>query len=144
MAALGNLVQLLRLGGYLQWAEPDVASSRFEKSRPDNHFDALKEMFGAAKEQDARLRPTWIPKLPDLFREARLELVQEDVKDAPGYLARAMYECGLVIPQMLASHAGNVALQENIRRLMPMVEQETKQGALLAFTRWTVIGRKPL
>lgn len=88
--------------------------------------------------------PTWIPKLPDLFREAGLELVQEDVKGAPGYLARAMHECGLIIPQMLASQAGNNALQENIRRLMPMVEQETKQGALLAFTRWTVIGRKPL
>jgi hypothetical protein len=31
----------------------------------------------------------------------------------------------------------------DLERLLPRVAEETRQGAVWAFTRWTVVGRKP-
>ena len=44
--------------------------------------------------------------------------------------------------QLVARQSRNQAVLQAVRDLMPQVVAETRQGACLAFTRWTVVGRK--
>ena len=73
-------------GGYLQWAEPDVASFRIEKTSPDNKADALGQLLKLSQGQDARLSPTWVPDLATLFADGGLGEIQTDIRNAPPIL----------------------------------------------------------
>ncbi|KAI1203573.1 S-adenosyl-L-methionine-dependent methyltransferase [Nemania serpens] len=132
-SVLQNLTRLIKPGGYLQWAEPDVASFRIEKTRPGNSTEALDRLLTVSQGQDSRLKPSWVPQLPGLFSTVgKLRDVQADVKNAPGHLAMAMHECNIAIHELLCRTTRNKEVAE-----------ETRAGACWAFTRWTVIGRKP-
>ncbi|QKX57692.1 uncharacterized protein TRUGW13939_04810 [Talaromyces rugulosus] len=135
-AVLERLVSLLRPGGALQWGEPDVSSFRIET------VTALRSLLTLSQPQDDRLRPTWVPQLPKLYRAAGLAAVEEDVRDAPSHLALAMHECNLPIHELVARKSKNKAVIEAVQDLMPQVKAETRQGACWAFTRWIVVGWK--
>lgn len=95
-------------GGYLQWAEPDVASFRIEKTRPGNSTEALDRLLTVSQGQDSRLKPSWVPQLPGLFSTVgKLRDVQADVKNAPGHLAMAMHECNIAIHELLCRTTRN-------------------------------------
>ncbi|KAE8138749.1 hypothetical protein BDV38DRAFT_291811 [Aspergillus pseudotamarii] len=139
-----NLYQLLKPGGYIQWGEPDVSSFRIEKSDPENKIGALTELIQIGQGQDGRLRPTWVPKLPRYFQEIGMEGVESDVKEPPPHLAFAKHECNLIIHELISRKTQNAAVGEKLNHIIPAVARETQQGSYWAFTRWTVIGRKPL
>ena len=131
-------------GGYLQWGEPDVASFRIEQTSPGSDISALTELMKMSQPQDARLSPQWVPKLSALFEAAGLEAVESHViKDAPPHIALATHECNLVIHELVARRSGNSVLLAKVRELMPKLEAETRDGAYWAFTRYTVVGKKP-
>lgn len=140
---LANLVRLIRPGGYLQWAEPDVASFRIEKTKPENKVDALRQLLNLSQGQDARLSPTWVPKLPAFFTDSGLGDVQSDVRNAPPYLALAMHECNLLIHELIARKTNNDGVSRELASLMPEIAKETREGSCWAFTRWMIVGRKP-
>ncbi|KAI0553288.1 S-adenosyl-L-methionine-dependent methyltransferase [Xylaria curta] len=143
-SVLQNLTQLIKPGGYLQWAEPDVASFRIEKTHPGNNTDALERLLHASQGQDSRLRPTWVPQLGDLFSSVgKLCDVHIDVRDAPGYLAMAMHECNITIHELLCRTTRNKEVSHQLETLLTEAAQETREGACWAFTRWTVVGKKP-
>lgn len=129
-------------GGYLQWAESDIASFRIEKTHPENRADALMRLLLLSQGQDSRLLPKWIPHLPQMFKDSGFESVEADIKEASPYMAISMHECNLLVPEMIARKTQNDDVAKGIRELMPEVAKETKDGACWAFTRWTVIGRK--
>ncbi|KAE8374948.1 hypothetical protein BDV26DRAFT_268828 [Aspergillus bertholletiae] len=139
-----NLYQLLKPGGYIQWGEPDVSSFRIEKSNPGNKVDAFTELIRISQAQDARLRPTWVPRLPAYFEDIGMEGVEADVKDPPPHLALAKHECSLIIHELISRKTQNTAVGEELKWIIPEVARETQQGSYWAFTRWSVIGRKPL
>ncbi|CAF9926351.1 hypothetical protein IMSHALPRED_006938 [Imshaugia aleurites] len=140
---LDNLIKLIRPGGYLQWAEPDVASFRIEKTKPENNVDALRQLLHLSQGQDARLSPTWVPNLTTLFTNSGLGDVQSDARDAPPHLALAMHECSLPIHELIARKTQNEGVTHALTDLMPEIAKETREGSCWAFTRWIVIGRKP-
>ncbi|KAK2617041.1 hypothetical protein QQS21_000135 [Conoideocrella luteorostrata] len=137
-----NLLMLLKPGGYLQWAEPDMASFRIEKTRPENKAEALTELIRISQGQDARLSPTWVSNLPNQFQEGGFEQVQADTRNAPGYMALAMHECNLIIHELLVRKTKNTTVKQELTRLIPEAAQETRDGSCWAFTRWSVVGKK--
>lgn len=130
-------------GGYLQWAEPDVASYRIEKTNSDNKVDALGRLLKLSQGQDARLSPTWVPDLASLFTNGGLGDVQTDIRDAPPHLAFAMHECNLMIHELIARKTHNDGVVQELTSLMPEILNESREGPCWAFTRWVVVGRKP-
>ncbi|KAL4938411.1 hypothetical protein BDV06DRAFT_215136 [Aspergillus oleicola] len=132
--AVQNVVQLLKPGGYIQWAEPDVSS---QNTKP------LTELLQVSQIQDPRLSPTWVPGLPATFQSLGLDRVQSDVRDAPPYLALTTHDCNLIVHELIARKTGNIAVREQLGRIIPEAVRESRQGAFWAFTSWTVFGRKP-
>ena len=137
------MVCLTGSGGYLQWAEPDVASFRIEKIDPKNKVDALRQLLTLSQGQDVRLSPTWVPSLAALFTDGGLRDVQSDVRDAAPHLALAMHECNLLIHELIARKTQNESLVQELTSFMPEIAKETREGSCWAFTRRVVIGRKP-
>ncbi|KAL2759085.1 hypothetical protein ACRALDRAFT_2041091 [Sodiomyces alcalophilus JCM 7366] len=131
-------------GGYLQWGEADVASFRIEKVRADAETDALRELLQLSQPQDSRLSPKWVSGLPRLFSTEGLDLIEADVRDAPPHLAWTTHQCNLLVHELLARQAGNQHASTVLQALMPRVVNETMQGSYWAFTRYTVVGRKPV
>lgn len=139
------LVSSAEPGGYLQWAEADVASFRIEKTNPNNSTEALTRLLSLSQGQDTRLNPKWVPQLAELFSSSGgLCNVQADVRDAPNHLALAMHECNLLVHELLARTTKIESYAKELEDLMPRVAAETREGACWAFTRWTVVGMKPL
>ncbi|KAL4876891.1 hypothetical protein BJY04DRAFT_231183 [Aspergillus karnatakaensis] len=149
-SAIRNVMQLLKPGGYLQWAETDVSSFRIERTTPgpdsitNNPLDVsgLTELMTLTASMDSRMRPTWVPTMPKLFERCGLTEFQADVKDAPPYMALAKHECNLVTQELIARKTRNMAVAERLTQILPQVIQETRAGAFRAFTRWTVVGKK--
>ena len=138
------MVFIIGPGGYLQWAEPDVASFRIEKTDPENKVDALRQLLRLSQGQDVRLSPTWVPSLEALFIDVGFRDVQSDIRDASPHLALAMHECNLLIHELIARKTQNEDVVQGLTSLMPEIEKETREGSCWAFTRWVVVGRKPL
>lgn len=131
-------------GGYLQWGEADINSWRIEKTRPDNEVSALQSLYELESSQDARFRPNWVARLPDLFQAAGLQNVQKDVRDPPGYLAFEMHETMLLLHELVVRSTGNKEIAKAVDSLFDRALSEGKNGACWAFTRWTTVGRKPI
>lgn len=94
--------------------------------------------------QDKRLSPTWVPKLVGLFEDQGLQQVQSDVRDAPLHLAIAMHECSLLIHELVVRKTKDADVAKGLKTLIPKAAQETRDGSCWAFTRWNVVGRKPI
>lgn len=133
----------LEPGGFLQWGEADINSWRIEKTQPGNDVSALQSLYELESAQDARFRPNWVSKLPELFEIAELQDIQKDVRDPPGYLAFEMHETMLLLHELVVRSTGNQEIAKAVETLFGRALREGKGGACWAFTRWTVVGRKP-
>ncbi|GAW19723.1 hypothetical protein ANO14919_092120 [Xylariales sp. No.14919] len=142
--AVASLFKLLKPGGYLQWTEPDMASFRVEKGVSGEESEGLVELMKLRDISDARLVPTWIPKLPEWFKAGGLCEVEYDVPKERPDLEFAMHECNLGLSGMITHNIGNKEAEHRVSGLMPKICRATRDGAYFAFTRWTVVGRKPL
>lgn len=100
-------------------------------------------MLKLSQGRDSRLKPTWVPNLPAFYLETGLVEVESDVKDSPPHLALASHECNLVMHDMFIRNMQNKDEAQSLKELLTDVAQETRAGSFWAFTRWTVIGRKP-
>ncbi|KAI1287224.1 S-adenosyl-L-methionine-dependent methyltransferase [Xylaria venustula] len=142
---LEKVVKMIKPGGYLQWAEADVTSFRIEKTRPTNSSGALERLLVLSQGQDSRLSPTWATQLASMFPTVgRLDEVLEDQRDAPGHLAISMHECNLMLHELLARTTGSEDMARELKILLAKAAEETRNGACWAFTRLTVVGKKPL
>ncbi|KAH8157532.1 hypothetical protein CIB48_g10717 [Xylaria polymorpha] len=72
-----------------------------------------------------------------------LDQVEEDLREAPSHLAISMHECNLMLHELLARTTKNEAMAKELEGLLVRVADETRKGACWAFTRFTVVGRKP-
>jgi hypothetical protein len=120
-----------------------MASFRIEQTNPENKVEVLLALLKVAQGQDVRLKPTWVPTLAASFAQAGLENVQSDARDSPPHLVLAMHECSLIAHELFARQFKNEGVAQTVRSLMPEVARETRAGFCWAFTRYTVIGRKP-
>ncbi|KAL4942728.1 hypothetical protein BDV06DRAFT_235246 [Aspergillus oleicola] len=137
-----RLVQMLKPGGHIQFAEPDMTSWRVETVHPDAKTAASAALWDiAVAQRGSQITPTWTKRLELICAQSGLCDVRCDVRDAPGYMAVAMHEGNLAISEMIAQKAGSKEWAKGIEELLPEVEREIKDGAFWAWTRWTVVGK---
>ncbi|PYI11097.1 S-adenosyl-L-methionine-dependent methyltransferase [Aspergillus sclerotiicarbonarius CBS 121057] len=141
--ALRNVFKLLKPGGYLQWADVDVHSLRIEKVNQESSTAALEKIVEITRSADRRLIPHWIPELPTLFEKTGFKDIKSDTRDASGYMGYTFHECVLMVHGMIVQNSRNDEVAQRLRIAFPEALKETYQGAYHAWTRWTVIGRKP-
>lgn len=145
-AVMANVVKLLRPGGHVQWGEVDMSSWRVEKTKPGCQTTALEKLFAVLQAQDTRLKPTWAANLADQLRAAGgLEAVESDIRNMPPHLELATQECNLLMPDQVMRKARRDKSPQAavLAELLQDVAAEVREGAFWAFTRYTVIGRKP-
>ncbi|RAH47760.1 class I SAM-dependent methyltransferase [Aspergillus brunneoviolaceus CBS 621.78] len=140
---LERIYKLLKPGGYLQWTEVDMGSFRVESTEPSNPTAALNRLLKISEGHDPRLRPRWVPSLPAKAAAVGFHEVHVDARDAAPDLALPLHDCNLLINAIFARKFKNQQVAQVLEELMPEVERETKLGSCWAFTRHTVIGRKP-
>ncbi|KAB8258652.1 S-adenosyl-L-methionine-dependent methyltransferase [Aspergillus pseudonomiae] len=143
-SVIARVLRLLKPGGYLQWDEADMNSWHILKTNPNNQSDALETLFKLNQGQDKRLSPTYVPSFASRFEAAGFENVKSEARDAPPHLALALHECNMLINEILPRKAKNATVLKMVQELMPRFEMETREGSCWAFTRWSVVGRKPL
>lgn len=131
-------------GGYIQWTEVDMGSTRTESTNPANSTEALTKMIRLSEGRDERLRPRWVPSLASKMAAAGYENVKEDARDAPSLLALALHDCNIMIHETFARKFKTPQAAQVLNELIPEVEKETKDGSYLSHRRHTVVGRKPL
>ncbi|PYH70449.1 class I SAM-dependent methyltransferase [Aspergillus vadensis CBS 113365] len=141
---LERILKLLKPGGYIQWTEVDMGSTRTESANPANSTEALTKMIRLSEGRDERLRPRWVPSLASKMAAAGYENIKEDARDAPPHLALALHDCNIMIHETFARKFKNPQTAQVLNELIPEVEKETKEGSCLSHTRYTVVGRKPL
>lgn len=137
------MINELEPGGYLQWGDPDFQSVRFDKTNPEVKAEAMAEMFKLLYVQDARFKPTWVTKLPDIFAAVGFTETEVDKNDCPPHMAFILHECGLMIHELIYRKTKNEKMQKELGRLLPLAVEETRNGVYTTAVRWTVIGKKP-
>lgn len=113
------------------------------KTTSSNTDDALQQLFRLTAAQDSRLVPKWPSQLPGLFSDQGLAQVEAHRIDASPHQEFAMHECNLLIYDMIAHRGATSAQAKEISNLVPKAARESKGGAMFAFSRLTVVGRKP-
>ncbi|KAJ5916855.1 hypothetical protein N7504_000870 [Penicillium tannophilum] len=141
---LGSILKLLKPGGYLQWFEADMLSWKIQTTSPENKTKAIASLMEISQPKDDRFNPTWIPRLPDLFRESGLTAVELDAKDPPPEMIMPLHYVTFMVYECFTRQANIPEWSEAIREAIPGALRETKAGAANVFTRYTVLGRKPL
>ncbi|KAI0173119.1 S-adenosyl-L-methionine-dependent methyltransferase [Hypoxylon sp. FL1284] len=140
---VAKIFSLLKPGGYLQWAEADMETLRFDTAKPEGQTKCLTELYKLLEVQDARLKPTWIRALPEALARKGFVDIEVDTKDPPPHLAFIFHEASLIIHDQIARKARNEQITQELRRLLPGAVEEVRQGAWGTSLRRTVIGRKP-
>lgn len=121
----------------------DISSLRVETIRPGLKSDATAKVMELFQGHDPKLSPAWIANLPALFQQNKLLDIITDSKEAPPHLALALHECGLLATEVLTRNkAGNSPKYAELKRVVEEAAAETRDGTHLAFTRYTVVGRK--
>ncbi|KAI1168090.1 UMTA methyltransferase family protein [Nemania serpens] len=138
-----KLFSLLKPGGYLQWGEADLDTLRFDKTTPEGSTTAMTDLYNLLAVQDPRLKPRWIAKLPELFAQGGFVQVEKDSQDARPHLAFIFFEASLMIHELVARKTKNENMARELKRLLPLAVEETKQGSYGTSLRYTVIGKKP-
>ncbi|KAI0451592.1 UMTA methyltransferase family protein [Xylaria acuta] len=142
-SVVGKLVKMLKPGGYLQWVDSDNLSIRFEKAKPESTTEHLTKLMRLLESQSTRLKPDWVPDLPKIFSENGLIDVEADRQDTPPHLAFMMHESGLIMHELIARKTQNEEMAKQLRQLLPLAIDETRQGAYINTDRYTIIGKKP-
>ncbi|KAI1325194.1 hypothetical protein F5Y16DRAFT_401657 [Xylariaceae sp. FL0255] len=117
---------------------------RFEKTKSENKTENLVSLFKILTVQNARLRPTWVAKLTEIFGDNGFVDVEKDVQDTPHHIAFLFHEAGLMIHELIARRTNNEAvareLARELARLLPAAVEETRQGAYVTSLRCTMHG----
>ncbi|ETS76584.1 hypothetical protein PFICI_11971 [Pestalotiopsis fici W106-1] len=140
---IAKIFQMLKPGGHIQWEEADMETLRFDKAKPESKTDNLEGLFKLLLVQDPRFKPTWANNIHHLFSEAGFVDIEKDTKDAPPHIAFQWHECGLMIHELIARKTKNEFLAGEVKRLLPLAVEETKNGAYGTSLRFTVVARKP-
>lgn len=118
---------------------------RIEQTRPNIQTEspALAQIFQLQGAQDPLLSPSWLTDLPSVFSNAGFVDVEAEKIDCPPHLAFLFHECLLMVPELVFRKTKNEKMQEELGRLLPKAQEETRNGAYVTAIRWTVIGKKP-
>ncbi|KAI1395394.1 UMTA methyltransferase family protein [Hypoxylon fuscum] len=140
---VGKLFRLLKPGGYVQWGEPDFATVRVDKTRPDSKTEHTEALMKLLTVQDPRLNPSWVIELPQTFSAAGFVDIETDIQDAQPWLGFMFHECALIMHELIARKTKNEKMAQEVRRLLPLAVEETRKGAYVTAVRWTIVGKKP-
>lgn len=112
------------------------------KTKPSVSDSSMKQLFDMTASQDPRLIPAWPDQLPGIFASEGLTNIKAHRVKAAPHLEYAMHHCNLMMYDMIAQRAGDGAKAREIMDLVPKAAAESRRGAVFAFPRITVVGRK--
>lgn len=115
---------------------------KLTKTNPSVADTSMQALFNMTASQDPRLIPAWPDQLPDIFAAEGLTHVKAHRVKAAPHLEYAMHHCNLMMYDMIAQRAGDGTKAKEIRELVPKAAAESRKGAVFAFPRITVVGRK--
>lgn len=119
-----------------------MKTCHIETMNPECKTEALNRLLQITGPQDTRISPRWVPDLPRVFAGAGMVNTQSDLREMPPALAYQSHECNLMTFESLARRFQNPEYAKAVGDLIPEVMAESRKGAWLAFTRWTVVGKK--
>ncbi|KAJ5536219.1 hypothetical protein N7513_009405 [Penicillium frequentans] len=94
--------------GYVILADPDKS--------PENKAEALANLMKISLPKDDRFKPSWIAKLPDIFRENGLMAVECDAKDPPPEMIMPFHEASMLVYENLTRQAKDSEWSKAIRK----------------------------
>lgn len=111
---------------------------------PDVPTDNLTALWRQSVPEGSRLLPTWVKGLPQTFEEEGLLDVEADWQAGKPHTTLAMHWCNLHLYQMIAIKVRptNPEKASQIEGLLERALLESRKGAMFAFNRVNVIGRK--
>lgn len=148
MPLLKTFIQMLKPGGYIQWAEYDLASRYIVHAQSSNSSANLTAAIDAPTGlNDTRMHPKWVADLPRTFREGGLIDVFEHRKGTDlthlllhnDVILLALEEMSYRALDRLGDGKGQ-ALRESLIK----ADLECRKGVAINQDRVTVIGRRPL
>lgn len=87
----------------------DILSWHVRKTSPENKTEALESLMTISLPKDDRFKPSWIPRLPDIFRENGLTAIECDAKDPPPEMIMPLHEASLIVYSSLTRQAKDSA-----------------------------------
>ena len=87
--------------------------------------------------------PHWVPVLPQLFESTGLVDVKKDTREGLGYMDYMLHDCVLMAHDMIVRNTNNKEVGQRLQGILSEVLKETYDGAFHAWTKLTVVGRKP-
>ncbi|XXH01356.1 hypothetical protein Hte_007714 [Hypoxylon texense] len=116
---------------YVQWGEPDFATVRVDKARPDSKKETTEALMKLLIVQDPRLNPSWVIELPKTSTAAGFEVdIETDIRDAEPWLAFMFHKCGLIKHELIARKTKNEKMAQELGRPLPLAVEETRKGAV--------------
>ncbi|KAI1382879.1 uncharacterized protein F4822DRAFT_435255 [Hypoxylon trugodes] len=142
---VGNLIKLLKPGGYIQWGDIDAQSMQLLTSLPDIPADKLAALWKATIPIDSRVFPGWCRDLAQIFQSHGLQEVEADWQIGKRQSSMAMHWCNLSVHEMIGGRLRlkNPQRASEIAALVQAAAVQTQKGAMFMYDRVNVLGRKP-
>lgn len=121
-----------------------MLSWQIRTTSPENKTEALANLMKISLPKDDRFKPSWISRLPDIFREIGLNAVECDAKDPPPEMIMPLHEASMLVYENLTRQAKDSEWSKAIKEGLPEALNEAAAGAGNSFTRHMVVGQKPL
>ncbi|KAI0173628.1 hypothetical protein GGR52DRAFT_543820 [Hypoxylon sp. FL1284] len=141
---LRNLIKMLKPGGYVQWSEADIDSWHIRTTSPDVPTDHMAALWQKSVPKGSRLTPTWVSSLPQAFEKEGLLDVEADWQSGDPLTTLAIHWCNLPVYEMVSNQMRptHPELAAEIDELIPKAIIQSRKGAMFAFNRVNVVGRK--
>ncbi|OTB07050.1 hypothetical protein M426DRAFT_9126 [Hypoxylon sp. CI-4A] len=143
---LRNLIKMLKPGGYVQWSDTDIDSWHIRTTSADVPTDHMDELWRLSVPKGTSLTPTWVSSLPQIFETEGLLDVEADWQAGDPLTTLAIHWCNLPVYEMVVNilRPTDPEKAAKIAELIPKAIEQTKKGAMFAFKRVNVVGRKPV
>ncbi|KAL2047855.1 hypothetical protein ABVK25_011264 [Lepraria finkii] len=146
---LKNVLKMLKPGGYLQWAEYDMTTTKTILADPAlsaSDLDALPAFTQKLKQQDARFgKQDWIPTLPTTFAQAgMIDVTTSRHAPTTSSLPYQLDVFLLTYEELSYKTLDGMADEQGakLRKLIEKASDEARQGVAWAMERVIFVGRK--
>ncbi|KAI4177614.1 MAG: hypothetical protein LQ348_005783 [Seirophora lacunosa] len=144
---LGHLLAMLKPGGYLQWAECDLAKMEVVKANQDCSSTHVERLLRVINNFDPLTAIWWPERLGKVFKEAGLEGVTFDARwPDDGYISY-LTDVNLLGLEEMIDRIGSQRKARpeevgDLRAVFARAAEEARQGAALRVKYLIAVGRK--
>ncbi|MCJ1245730.1 hypothetical protein MMC30_002934 [Trapelia coarctata] len=142
-----NLLTLLKPGGYLQWFEPDMLTSKAIAPNPEVSKSATETMVSVMRKPTPTSEYNWVPRLGSMFSEHGLESVKCDRILMVDKYRSFMSQVHLMTYEEFCEKMEDAGMAEQAqmgRKAIDALGEEFRHGVSADTDHVCVVGRRPL